>query len=253
MGRFSQINSLVQNATGWAGFIGLLFAGYTYLASRLTLMKGFGLADFVAVGIAAALLTALVIAAILAAWRYFRPLPLIDTMSGTGQAIESGLFRSEERGGEFDRRLQSFRSEMLTGIDGANKSIAEVREKLTVLSHATTNSLGAHDSRLDEVGRQLNAIHSDLQDRILSVGNQIFGASDAAGKAAMFAGALTDERYLVQQREKFREAFKALRDEMDTLLRNHDTHGRGLPTGKWAPSQPSAESLEEPAGIALVS
>lgn len=58
----------------WAAVVGLMIAGYTWLASKLPWFGQIGLAEMVAIAIPAALVTLLAVTGSLALYRYFRPL-----------------------------------------------------------------------------------------------------------------------------------------------------------------------------------
>jgi hypothetical protein len=73
--RLLTIDRWVDRIVYWAGGYVLLSGAMTWAASYLEILKPYGRAETLFFGIGAASVLALVSAAFLAAWRYFRPLP----------------------------------------------------------------------------------------------------------------------------------------------------------------------------------
>jgi len=123
MNIFAKADNWANRIITWTGMFGLLSAAFTWLSSRLTPMKGFGWADFIAVGIASAVAFMLALAASLAAWRYFRPLPANQQTANPGSPV---VEKSRNDAVDFSSELEKLKDQLKGHV---NKLSTEILRK----------------------------------------------------------------------------------------------------------------------------
>lgn len=89
--RFAGLDPHINRIASWAGIVGLVWAGMTWVASQAAPLAGFGWAVYVFIGFAVACVLSLVLSFALVAWRYFRPLPTPSMAEQTTPRLETLL------------------------------------------------------------------------------------------------------------------------------------------------------------------
>ncbi|MDB5562759.1 MAG: hypothetical protein JWN11_2177 [Hyphomicrobiales bacterium] len=74
--RFRWVDKGIDRFGYWVGAYSIIAGFLSWISSQLTWAKGLGWADYLAIGLLGATVVAIVGAAGLASWRYFRPLPV---------------------------------------------------------------------------------------------------------------------------------------------------------------------------------
>jgi hypothetical protein len=113
----SKLNSFVQSLSGWLALFGTMSVAFSWLASKLTPMQGYGWADFVAVGIGSAAGITLVLAAFLVAWRRFRPLPRAE--EGEEWTVDGPTIQFPAP--EWERRIEALSARLAAQEEAASQ------------------------------------------------------------------------------------------------------------------------------------
>jgi hypothetical protein len=152
MGILSRAESLANRVVTWLTLFGFLSAGLAWLSSNLTMMRGFGWADFVAVGIGSAVVIMLALAAVLSAWRMFMPFSNSRGLTDTTPSPFNGAGPKA-----IERRLTIAQSDLaiLTEkVEAAQSDMAKVAkrsdEKLDALGRDTAASLAKQEKQLPQ-------------------------------------------------------------------------------------------------------
>ena len=202
MGIVAKAEGLANRVITWLTLFGFLSAGLAWLSSKLTSMEGYGWADFAAAGILGAVLVTLAIAAILVAWRLFRPLPRSpdtapeESRTFLSPASELGSLEGtmNEKIGELDRKIQGRLGDLLTEIQRTDLVVNRDNEKhagATAILSAGVSGLKQDVTRLFQLAASQSTIR--LLETILAEYPKFDGKLiDQASDMAVRWGSLKD-------------------------------------------------------------
>jgi hypothetical protein len=235
--RFSDINKVVQNASGWLGLLPLgaaLTGGYAYLISYSAWLIKTNWADRIFLAIGLALLTMLVISASLALYRIWRPLRITKEIKADVDSESSNLEDSLLK----ERLLRARQiTELQQRLVSAEQSVADV-----VKSAENTHQFAVDTVRMLDtiVANAVNPVSQLLKNTIIRIDDSESSFAEFKNKIESWSRTFTDDtdRRFLSVDQGFsaildRERLISLTEDIDRGAYELSGPTRGEHLGDW--------------------